>query len=102
MVWLHIPRNPIKFEIILKAMIYYIIFQRSIKLKKFSQRKKMFFMGPIYETLDFPWRVFQWLQGRGHSYNPYYLMWKPMQKQITPRKYGIAWVKYTIDPKTRI
>ncbi len=25
-----------------------------------------------------------------------------MQKQRTPIKHGIAWVKYTIDPKTKI
>jgi hypothetical protein len=26
-------------------------------------------------------------------------MWKPMQKQITPRKHEIAWVEYIINPK---
>ncbi len=25
-----------------------------------------------------------------------------MQKQRTPRKHGIAWVKYTTDPRTKI
>jgi hypothetical protein len=29
-------------------------------------------------------------------------MWKPMQKQRKPREHGIAWVEYTIDPKSRI
>jgi hypothetical protein len=30
----------------------------------------------IYETFDFPWCVFQSLQGKDHFYNPYYRMWK--------------------------
>jgi hypothetical protein len=59
-------------------------------------------MGTIYETLDFPWCVLQSLQGKGHSYNPYYLMWKPMQKQITPKKHEFTWVGHTIDPIIRI
>jgi hypothetical protein len=59
-------------------------------------------VGTIYETLDFPLCVLQSLQGRSHSYNPNYLMWKPMQKQITPVKHGIAWVEYTIDPRCKI
>jgi hypothetical protein len=62
----------------------------------------MFFMGTIYETLDFPWYVLQSLQGRGHFYNPNYLMWKPMQNQKTPKEHGIALVECTIDPKTKI
>jgi len=59
-------------------------------------------MGTTYETLDFSWCVFKSLQGRGHSYNPYYLLWKPMQKQKTPRKHGITLVEYTTNPITRI
>jgi hypothetical protein len=46
--------------------------------------------------------VFQSLQGKGHSNNPNYLMWKPMQKQITPKEHGIAWVEYTTNPRTKI
>jgi hypothetical protein len=59
-------------------------------------------VGTIYETLDFPYCVFQSLQGRAHSYNPNYLMWKPTKKKITPREHGIAWVEYTINPTTRV
>jgi hypothetical protein len=59
-------------------------------------------MGIIYETLDFPLCVLQSLQGRGHFYNPNYLMWKPMHKQRTLRQHGIAWVEYTINPRTKI
>jgi hypothetical protein len=59
-------------------------------------------MGTIYETFDFPWCVLQSLKGRGYYYNPYYLMWKPMQKQITPKKHGIAHVEYKTDIKTKI
>jgi hypothetical protein len=59
-------------------------------------------VGTIYETLDFPQCVLQSLQSKGHSHKPNYLMWKPMQKQITPIEHGIAWVEYTIDPKTSI
>jgi len=29
-------------------------------------------------------------------------MWKPMQKQKTPRKHGITLVEYTTNPITRI
>ncbi len=29
-------------------------------------------------------------------------MWKPMQKQITPKEHGITWVEYTTNPITRI
>jgi hypothetical protein len=46
--------------------------------------------------------VLQSLQGISHSYNLNYLMWKPMQKQITPKEHGITWVEYTIDSRTRI
>jgi hypothetical protein len=59
-------------------------------------------MGTIYETSDFPWCVLQSLQGRGHSHNPNYVMWKFVQKQRTPRKHGIAWVEYTTNPRTKI
>ncbi len=93
MVWLNIPKNHIKFEIILKTTWYIKLFSREIIGFKFFFKEDFFFVKIIYETFDFPWCVFQSLQGRGHSYNPDYLIWKPMQKQITPREHGIAWVE---------
>jgi hypothetical protein len=29
-------------------------------------------------------------------------MWKPTQKQITPKEHGIAWVEYIIDPINKL
>jgi hypothetical protein len=29
-------------------------------------------------------------------------MWKPMQKQRTPKEHGIAWVEYITDPRNKI
>jgi hypothetical protein len=35
-------------------------------------------------------------------FNPNNLMWKPKQKQKTPKKHGIAWVEFIADPMTRL
>jgi hypothetical protein len=43
MVWLNIPKSHLKFEIILKAMIYWIIFQRNNRFKIFSLEVIIFY-----------------------------------------------------------